>query len=184
MNTRAALRADVALAKHAQQLRAEAQALGGKEETAAFYGSDKHPAADHSERRLTLADADQEARAIAQHHREQARHYRELRNAGLHGLTPDQVFDRVLEHTGDQWKAQALQAIATLAATGRRFQAHDLVRRGVPEPDHPNRWGAVFNLARRRGLITWAGYAPSNRPATKRSILRIWRGTNQARRSA
>jgi hypothetical protein len=176
VNTRNALRADVTLARHAQQLRAE--------ESAGFFGSDKVAPAEHTERRLTLADADREAAALAQHHREQARHYRELRAAGLTGLTPEQVFDRVLEHTSDQWKAQALQAIARAAQTGRRFQAIDLIRYGATEPDHPNRWGAVLHLAHTRGLIRCAGYAPSERPATKRSILRTWRGTTTTRRPA
>ena len=52
------------LAQHAQTLRAERYGMGYKEETAAFYGSDKVSQADSDvvERKLKLSDADKEAR--------------------------------------------------------------------------------------------------------------------------
>lgn len=61
--TRADDRADMALAQHAQVLRAERHALGYKKETAIFYGSDKFAPGEHTENRLTQAGADAEAKA-------------------------------------------------------------------------------------------------------------------------
>lgn len=59
---RAHLREVLSLAQHAQGLRAENQAMGYKSETAGFYGSDRVSPAEHSEKRLTAAMADAEAR--------------------------------------------------------------------------------------------------------------------------
>lgn len=78
----------------------------------------------------------------------------------------------------DWWTATALQAIRAIAKTGREFQAFDLVELGVPEPDHPNRWGALLTRASRDGLIVATGAAPSRRPRTARSLTRTWRGAS------
>lgn len=77
-----------------------------------------------------------------------------------------------------QWRATALQAIEAMAATGRDFQAWDLVEEmGLPDPDHPCRWGEVFRVAARKGLITEVGSARSKRPTTRSSLTLVWRGT-------
>ncbi len=57
---------------HAQQLRAEAVALGYKTETKGFYGASNVPQNEHAERRLTLAQGDQEHAAYRSYAAEQA----------------------------------------------------------------------------------------------------------------
>ena len=90
----------------------------------------------------------------------------------------DDALHRVLSHVppGDPWRLQAVQLIATLAAEGTVFEAYDLVRRGLPEPDHHSRWGAVFNLCAKQGLIEQANAGRSARPTVKGSLVRFWRG--------
>jgi len=74
------------------------------------------------------------------------------------------------------WLDGALRAIETLAATGRTFQAYDLLALGVAEPDRPAAWGAAFYAAKAKGLIESVGYAPSKRPTVRGSACREWRG--------
>lgn len=77
----------------------------------------------------------------------------------------------------DWWMNTALQAVRAIAKSGREFQAFDLVEAyHLPEPDHPNRWGALLTRASREGLIVPVGAAPSRRPRTARSLTRTWRG--------
>jgi hypothetical protein len=78
--------------------------------------------------------------------------------------------------TDDWWKSCVDAGIAELARRGVPFQAVDLLDIGVPEPDHPNRWGPRLSAAARRGVIAPVGYAPSKRPTTSCSVVRIWRG--------
>jgi hypothetical protein len=80
-------------------------------------------------------------------------------------------------HCDDWWTSTALQAVRAMARSGREFQAFDLVEiYRVPEPDHPNRWGALLTRAAREGVIVSVGAAPSHRPSTARSLTRTWRG--------
>lgn len=90
----------------------------------------------------------------------------------------DDALRRVLDHLppGDAWRQSAVRAIADLARRDTAFEAYDLIRHGVTEPDHPSCWGAVFNLCARQGLIGLAGYGASSRPTTKSSAVRFWRG--------
>lgn len=82
----------------------------------------------------------------------------------------------VLEAADDWWKDCATRALEQLAATGARFDAHDLTELGVPDPDHPARWGALFQAAVRRGLIVPVGYRPARRPSRHGGVVRVWRG--------
>lgn len=85
--------------------------------------------------------------------------------------------DRAERNGDDWWVRTALQAVRAAAKTGQEFQAFDLVETyGVPEPDHPNRWGALLTRAARDGVIVAVGAAPSRRPSTARSLTRTWRG--------
>lgn len=85
--------------------------------------------------------------------------------------------DQAERNADDWWIRTALQAVRALAKTGQEFQAYDLVEiYAIPEPDHPNRWGALLTRASRDGLIVAVGAAPSRRPATARSLTRTWRG--------
>jgi hypothetical protein len=95
---------------------------------------------------------------------------------GFDAVAREQLLDQVLEHASDPWRDMALRGIAKLAATGRDFQATDLIAIGVYEPDHPNRWGGVFYAASKAGLIEHVGYAPSGRRTVQGSAVKVWRG--------
>jgi hypothetical protein len=90
----------------------------------------------------------------------------------------DQGVEQAIEATDDWWRDCCDRGIAELARRGHDFQAADLTALGVPDPDHPNRWGARLHLAARRGVIEPVGFAQSHRPTVKASIVRTWRGTS------
>lgn len=96
----------------------------------------------------------------------------------LGDLMRDDAVRRVLDHCppGDVWRRKAVAMIADHAKSGVAFEAYDLVISGCPEPDHPSRWGAVFGLCARNGLIELAGFGSSSRPTVKSSAVRFWRG--------
>lgn len=83
---------------------------------------------------------------------------------------------QVLENADDWWLSTARRALRTLAETGRTFEAYDLTELGVEDPDHPNRWGALFRAAYTAGLIEPVGYAQSRRPGRAGGLTRLWRG--------
>jgi hypothetical protein len=91
----------------------------------------------------------------------------------------DDAVRQVLSHVApaDTWRRAAIAAIADLAKGGCVFEAYDVIVHGdCGEPDHPSRWGAVFNLCAKAELIELAGYGPSSRPTVKSSAVRFWRG--------
>lgn len=76
------------------------------------------------------------------------------------------------------WIDIALRAVRTLAASGRPFQAHDLVLEcDVPEPRDHHQWGALMSIARAEGYVTAVAAVPSTRPKTARSLCRLWVGS-------
>jgi len=78
--------------------------------------------------------------------------------------------------TDSWWRDCCDRGIAELAARGVVFQAADLQDMGVPDPNHPNRWGPRLLAAARAGVIVPVGYGPSRRPSTACSAVRLWRG--------
>lgn len=88
----------------------------------------------------------------------------------------DASLEVVEESTDAWWRDCCDRGIEELARRGHDFQAVDLVDLGVPEPWHPNAWGARLHHAARRGLIEPVGYAQSRRPTVKASVVRVWRG--------
>lgn len=84
---------------------------------------------------------------------------------------------RAWQNADDWWKSSAMQGLKALAASGRDFDAYDVAQLGVPEPDHANRWGALFRAARQQGLIVPVGYHESKRPGRASGSCRVWRGT-------
>lgn len=78
-NSRAQLREDVRLAQHAQDLRAEAATMGGREETQRFYGRGEYGVSGGgTERRITTSRADADRAA---YEAEQADRYSGRRRA-------------------------------------------------------------------------------------------------------
>jgi hypothetical protein len=88
----------------------------------------------------------------------------------------EQGLAQVDSNASDWWKQCADQGIRHLASTGQVFQCADLIDLGVPEPHHPNAWGARMNAAAKAGLIVPAGWGASKRPTVAKSAVRLWRG--------
>ncbi|SDP46236.1 hypothetical protein SAMN05660199_03952 [Klenkia soli] len=77
----------------------------------------------------------------------------------------------------DWWWSPAMAAVRHLAASGLPFTAWDLTDKlGVPDPDHPARWGGLFYAARTAGIIERAGITESSRPSRSGGLCRVWRG--------
>lgn len=55
------------------------------------------------------------------------------------------------------WWDSAMGRLKAFAASGLDFDAYDLTEAGVGDPDHANRWGALFNAARTQVLIDRTG---------------------------
>lgn len=75
------------------------------------------------------------------------------------------------------WWASGMRAVSALAATLRPFQAYDISELGVPEPDNPNRWGALLRTAYTAGVIKPVGYVQSRRPGRAGGATHLWIGT-------
>lgn len=84
---------------------------------------------------------------------------------------------RAEQSTDDWWRDTCDRAIDQAALTGRPFQAFDLCEwYGLPEPRSANAWGPRLSAAAKRGVIRAVGYAPSSRPTTAKSAVRLWQG--------
>lgn len=90
------------------------------------------------------------------------------------------ILAETLDNADDWWADSAWRAMAVLAETGREFTAYDLTEMGVPDPDHPNRWGALFAAAHKQEIITPIGFEQSRRRARHSGVCRIWRGQPKA----
>lgn len=90
--------------------------------------------------------------------------------------SPHPMVDVAAENTDAWWASLARTAITDLAATGRPFSADHVRDMGVPDPDHPNRWGAAFSSARKAGVIRRVGYAPSTTESRHGGVVTVWQG--------
>jgi hypothetical protein len=81
-----------------------------------------------------------------------------------------------LHNTDVRWRSAADQAIRDLAATGLEFTAEHVRERVGVIAAPPQALGAVFNAARRAGIIVPVGYATATRPERHGGLLRTWRG--------
>lgn len=86
--------------------------------------------------------------------------------------------DRAIRHRDDWWWSGAMRALEHEATSGRPFAADDLAETyGLPAPDHPGRWGALFRVAHKRGLVEPVGFRQSRSPSRAGGVLRVWRGS-------
>ena len=83
----------------------------------------------------------------------------------------------VLDLTREEWTAAGL-AIIDGQPAGIRFTADD-IRPHLPQPHHPNAFGALFMTAKARGLITRAGHATSRTRTRRHGEVKIWERTHQ-----
>lgn len=120
--------------------------------------------------------------------------------ASFAGTTAQQVSDKLWEHDeidhrqssltlvtqlpAVTFHRQALDAILTLAQTGREFtigDAHELVT--IPPANPRTDWPKATREAQDRGWITHTGrYTKSAVTRTKGSAVAIWTGTAEARK--
>ena len=79
------------------------------------------------------------------------------------------------ENAEPGWAELVDREIEAMARSGNEFTASDL-REVCGEPDHPNRWGARFTAAARRGLIESVAARTSSTPSAHGRLVRVWRG--------
>lgn len=112
----------------------------------------------------------------------EVRLYAELQNKLFNAA--DHVIPKttqMADPTSDSWwYDSARRALEWLAQTETPFDAYDLTEMGVPDPDHPNRWGSLFRVAKDEGLITPVGYRESRRPSRAGGVCRVWVGKEKA----
>lgn len=94
-------------------------------------------------------------------------------------MIPDDTLPIVLDNADDWWRDAAERALLWWAESGVPFDAFDLTEIGVPDPDHPNRWGALFQGAVQSGLIVPVGYRQSRRPTRHGGVCRVWKGVHR-----
>ena len=86
----------------------------------------------------------------------------------------------ILPHADRPWLDCARRAATELARRGQDFTADDLTGLGVPDPDHPARWGSLFSALKREGIITLVDFRASAKPTRNGGVVRVWRGTAAA----
>ncbi len=74
-------------------------------------------------------------------------------------------------NTPDEWLALANIALTALIESGQPFSQADL-RRYIPEPDKPQRWGSFWAAARQKRLIRSIGWV-DHRPHEKSDVQAI-----------
>lgn len=89
-----------------------------------------------------------------------------VEEAGMEQLTFEDALaqrETVLEEVAEnnaKWMAQARAAVENLPVAtegiGEDFRAK-LMASGLPEPKHPNAWGALFNILARTGVLVATG---------------------------
>jgi hypothetical protein len=86
--------------------------------------------------------------------------------------------DQAEQNADSWWWSCAMQAVESMAATGRNFQAHDVAEEfALIDPDDPRcRWGALMGAAHRLGIVEPFGVAMSSRRTVNGSLVRTWRG--------
>jgi hypothetical protein len=86
-----------------------------------------------------------------------------------------------IRHTPVDWRDLAEAAVREAAKTGKPFTAYTLTGEpyNLPEPGHPNQWGALFSYMKRHNVVTTTerGFTTSGRPKTAGSAVREWVGT-------
>lgn len=86
---------------------------------------------------------------------------------------------RVLEHAGDGWQSDIRRVIYDLASRRLEFTSDDVraeaQQAGIPEPHHPNAYGAALLAAAHAGLIIDTGrVARSERPEARGRKVAVW----------
>lgn len=92
----------------------------------------------------------------------------------------DYLLECVRQNADARWRHSCRECIRVLAATGQSFTAddvHDLMKGNGFITASKNAMGAMFNAARRQGIIISDNvYRPSERRDAHRRMVRVWRG--------
>lgn len=86
------------------------------------------------------------------------------------------ALQKVLNNSTPDWKRLGMEAIRRLSKEQRWFTSDDLPQEVRDLAHHQNAIGALFNAARRAGLIVFGGYVKSRRPSSKRRVIAVYRG--------
>lgn len=100
-------------------------------------------------------------------------------DGGVASLVPPGL-EKAIHNRDGWWWSSAMLALEWLAQQGEPFDAYDLTELGVMDPDHPNRWGALFRAAHTAGAIIPVGFRESRRPSRAGGVCRVWRGVEPA----
>ena len=78
----------------------------------------------------------------------------------------------------EDWLDAAVSLLRSFAARTDAFTNGDFRNwaKGLPEPAHPNAWGALFNRAARRGIIRKTGrFLTNGVPSARARLVAEWR---------
>ncbi|GAB3621791.1 hypothetical protein GCM10027417_30530 [Glutamicibacter endophyticus] len=84
------------------------------------------------------------------------------------------------EYADADWRDIATRAARELGRTEHPFTVDSLRRWGVPDPDKPERWGALFAGLARQKIIQFHGLALHRGPGGRVSAIRVWVGGPEA----
>ena len=84
------------------------------------------------------------------------------------------------EFSPEGWRTDAELVLLHLAEGGDVFTVDNLRELGVPDPDKPQRWGALIAVMQRRGIIEFAGLHLHRITAGDVQAIRQWKGTRRA----
>lgn len=86
--------------------------------------------------------------------------------------------DRVLANEHSRWKVDVERVLGQLIAKGEPFNADDLRRmavvQAIPEPHHPNCWGALIGAASKAKRITMIGIDKNTIPSAHARLIGKW----------
>ncbi len=91
-------------------------------------------------------------------------------------IATDRAIANAERGAGDEWCAEALEAVRTCAATLESFTSDD-VRKFVADPPEPRAWGAVFRRAQSLGIVraTTEFRVVRERVSSHQRPMRVWR---------
>lgn len=81
----------------------------------------------------------------------------------------------------DEWREEALAVAVALASTGYPFTVDDLRRRGIAEPDKPQRWGSLIAVLKNQGKVRLHSVTLHQIPKGPIQGIRVWVGTESVR---
>lgn len=90
-----------------------------------------------------------------------------------------QTAEKTAARDNTDWWQAGLATVQKLAKTGKPFDAYD-VAQVIGEPYHPNHWGALFQAAKKHGLIEPHDFHQSTRPSRSGGVCRRWIGPRPA----